>query len=94
MTTQPVKEKKITVAEATLIAFTRMGQEFHVINLVAEVRLITERPALMDGTVTRALRDAKQSGQIDYDVIDQKKGIYKKVRDWNNPAIKNQLSLF
>lgn len=88
------KEKKITVLEAVLIAFTKMGKEFSVVSLVDEVRLITERPMLMDGTITKELRNARKDGLIDYEIVNQVKAIYRKLKDWNNPAVKNQLSLF
>lgn len=79
MKEEPKKEKKITVIEATEIAFSRMAVEFHVIDLVNEVRSITERPHLMDGTVTRDLRDLKVLGKINYEVIDHNKARYKKI---------------
>lgn len=89
-----VKEKKITVSEAVKIAFSEMGKEFSILSLVSRVRDIVGRPSLMDGTVTKELRNARKDSELDYEVIDQHKAIYKKLREWNNPAVLNQLSLF
>lgn len=95
MDNKPVKEKKITVSEAVKIAFSEMGSEFSILALVDRTRAIVERPALMDGTITKELRDARGKEKcLDYEIIDQNKAIYHKLKEWNNPAIKNQLELF
>jgi len=90
----PVKEKKMTVAEAVKIAFSEMGKEFSILTLVHRTRELLDRPSLMDGTVTKELRNARKGTELDYEVIDQHKAIYKKLRDWNNPTVLNQLSMF
>ena len=75
----------MTVKQAVAIAFAEMNGEFHILELCQKVKRITGRPHLMDGTITRKLRELKQDGQIKYELSDRRKSFYKKT---------GQLSLF
>lgn len=72
------KSKAMTVKEATLQAFNEMPEEFHILQLCRKVKNITHRPNLMDGTITRKLRELREDGQITYEVSDRSKSFYLK----------------
>ena len=68
----------MTVSEATKKAFNRMPEEFSILDLIRSVRNYTERPSLTDGTITRQLRLLREDKEIDYEIADQQKAIYRK----------------
>ena len=74
------KKSLYTVREATEIAFKEMGNKFHSIHLCQAVRNITARPFLMDGTILRRLREAREDDpqSFGYIVKDNDAGIYEK----------------
>ena len=74
------KKSLYTVREATEIAFKEMGNKFHSIHLCQAVRNITARPFLMDGTILRRLREAREANpsQFGYICEDNEAGIYRK----------------
>jgi len=62
-----------TVLAATLLAYNQIqGEEFHVLALVTRVRSICERDNLMDGTITKRLRELREDGVIDYEYVNMK----------------------
>lgn len=74
------KKSLYSVREATEIAFKKMDKKFHSIHLCQAVRNITARPFLMDGTILRRLREAREDdpAQYGYIVEDNESGIYRK----------------
>jgi len=69
-----------SVLEATEIAFKEMPETFHCYHLVALARGLMCRPACMDGTITRRLRELREEKPqlFGYDVINTELSIYKK----------------
>ena len=69
-----------SVREATEIAFNKMDTKFHSIRLCQAVREITARPFLMDGSILRRLREAREANpsQFGYICEDNEAGIYRK----------------
>ena len=69
-----------TVREAVEIAFKNMDTKFHLIHLCQMVRELTSRPFLMDGTILRRLREARENNAdlFGYTVEDHDRSIYKK----------------
>lgn len=80
-----MSEQKITVKQAVEMAFKDMPPEFHILQLCRRVKGITHRPHLMDGTITRKMRELKNEGAIVYDVSNRRKSFY--VKD-------NQMQIF
>lgn len=77
------KQKSIwTVKQATAQAFEKMPDEFLSINLVAHARAIMARPACMDGTILRRLRDLRDEkpAAYNYEVIDHDQSKYRKLK--------------
>lgn len=76
------KKSLYTVREATAMAFSQMSEVFHTYELVAIVRGLTARPALMDGTILRRLRELSEDHPqvYGYEVIDQECSKYKKCK--------------
>ena len=69
-----------TVYESTWLAYNLIsGPSFPVHSLVNRVRSICERPALMDGTILRRLREVREDGRINYEVEDNQRSIYRKL---------------
>jgi len=68
----------MTVKQAVLIAFREMHTEFHILQLCRRVKIIINRPNLMDGTITRKMRELKVEGTIKYEVSNKKKSFYTK----------------
>jgi len=68
------------VKEATEIAFKEMPETFHSYHMVALARGLMCRPACMDGTITRRLRELREENPqlFGYDVVDTELSIYKK----------------
>ena len=74
------KKSLYTVKEATEIAFKQMPETFHCFALVALARGLMARPACMDGTITRRLRELRNENPriFSYTVIDVERSIYSK----------------
>lgn len=70
-----------SVREATEMAFEKMDEKFHSIRLCQAVREITARPFLMDGSILRRLREAREElpEKFGYICVDNELGIYQKV---------------
>jgi len=77
----------MTVREATKEAYGEMATEFSILKIISRTRELTERPYLTDGTITRRLRELREDHLINYDVIDNRKSKYKKVK------VRSQLEL-
>lgn len=73
-----MSQPKITVKKAVEMAFKEMPVEFHILQLCRKVKSITSRPYLMDGTITRKMRELKEEGAIRYDVSNRRKSFYVK----------------
>ena len=72
----------MSILETTLFVYeNHMDEHFYVADLVRFVRKEIGRPYLMDGTVTRRLRELKGQGRINYKVLDSRKAFYKKIKD-------------
>ena len=54
-----MRKSIISVREASEMAYKQMPEVFNVIQFVQKVRLITARPALMDDSIKRRLREAR-----------------------------------
>ena len=68
-----------SILMATFIAYNEIPrQEFHGNDLVRRVRILTERPELYDGSITKRLRELRHDGRLNYDVIDNAKSLYRK----------------
>lgn len=73
------KKSKISVRKAVEMAFEIQGNLFHAPQLCREVRVITGRPLLMDGTILRRLREARASNvEFNYSVLDSETSLYRK----------------
>jgi hypothetical protein len=68
----------MTVREATLKAYNDMPDEFHILQLCKKVKVIIGRQHLMDGSITRRLRELREDGVIRYDVVETRHSIYQK----------------
>lgn len=66
----------MTVKQATKTAFNEMPDTFHILQLCRKVKAITGRPELMDGTITRKLRELREDEQIRYQVTEKAHSIY------------------
>lgn len=75
------KKSEITVEKATRFAFLTSGRTFHSYKLCNAVKEITGRPNLMDGTITRRLREIREKEPeiFNYRCIDNVEGIYEKI---------------
>ena len=59
---------------ATLLAYNQIqGKEFSITSLVTRVRSICERPGLMDGTITKRLRNLRAAGLVNYEYDEKEK---------------------
>ena len=75
------KRKSVySVREAVEMAFKKMDSKFHSIRLCQAVREITARPFLMDGSILRRLREAREDNPelFGYIVEDNEAGLYRK----------------
>jgi hypothetical protein len=53
---------------ATLLAYNQLqGKEFPITALITRVRSICERDGLMDGTITKRLRNLRSEGLVNYE---------------------------
>jgi hypothetical protein len=82
-----MKKSEISVYDATLQAwesFTHPDEldgkiYIHGIILIAKVRMMTNRPALNDGTIFRELRYLRADGKLNYRVKSRELSIYEKI---------------
>lgn len=75
------KQKSIyTVKQATAMAFDYQPEVFHGLTLVTLARAIMARPACLDGTILRRLRELRDENpqKYGYEVIDPDISRYKK----------------
>lgn len=73
------KKSKISVRRAVEMAFEIQGNLFHAPQLCREVRVITGRPLLMDGTILRRLREARADDlRYYYRVANSETSLYRK----------------
>ena len=68
----------MTVRQATLQAFNEMPDEFHILMLCRKVKGLLHRPNLMDGSITRRLRELREDGTIRYKITNGYRAIYTK----------------
>lgn len=68
----------MTVKDAVFEAYKEMPEVFHVLKLVNRVKIMTQRPHVMDGTITRLLRRLRQDGVVSY-TSDKSEHNYQKV---------------
>ena len=68
----------MTVLEATRKAYDMMPNEFSTNTLIRKVRQFTGRPGLFDATILRRLRELREEGRANYEVLDSMRSIYKK----------------
>lgn len=67
----------MSVKQAIFEILSMRGKgNIRIIDLVFGVRHRINRPYLMDGTVTRKLRELREEGKISYTVIHKKEGLY------------------
>lgn len=77
-----MRKSIISVREASEMAYKQMPEVFNVIQFVQKVRLITARPALMDDSIKRRLREARADNPaFNYKCINNEKSIYKKTNE-------------
>jgi hypothetical protein len=73
------KKSPISVRKAVEMAFHGSYDTFNGIDLCNKVRAYTGRPALMDGTIMRRLREARlHSQEYIYTCIDTENSTYRK----------------
>ena len=69
-----------TVYKACSIAFEQMPEIFSSLDICRRVRILTGRPALMDGSILRRLRELRADRlECNYRCIDSKNSQYKKL---------------
>lgn len=68
----------MTVKDATKQAFILMPDTFHILQLCRKVKAICNRPDLMDGTITRKMRELREKKHIRYEVVEKQHGLYAK----------------
>ena len=73
------KKSEISVYDATKLAYYQMDSIFHAIILVANVRILLHRPAVMDGSIMRRLRQLRLNGEINYRIRNNELAIYEKI---------------
>jgi len=75
------KKSDLTVRQATELVYTLMPEKFSAVTLCRKVQLLTGRDSLMDGTILRRLREARNenSQKYDYRCIDPERSLYKKI---------------
>jgi hypothetical protein len=79
--TMSAKKSPLSIRKATEQVFAEMPETFHAIFFCARVKVRTGRAALMDGTILRRLRKARNenSEKFNYRCIDNEKSIYQKI---------------
>jgi len=78
----------MTVKEATKTAFDQMPETFHILMLCRKVKGLTHRSNLMDGTITRKLRQLREDSIIKYEVVQKNKSLYCKNGQLTIPTLK------
>lgn len=73
------RKSELSVLEATKIAYDNSPEIIHAIILIMDVRRLLNRPACMDGSILRRLRELRQSGVISYKVLNSELAIYQKL---------------
>ena len=75
------KKSPLSIRKATEQVFQEMPETFHAIFFCARVKVRTGRLSLMDGSILRRLREARNanSEKYNYRCIDNEQAIYKKV---------------
>jgi len=74
-----MKKSAITVRSAAEQVFIQMPETFQAIQFCRRVRTVTGRFELMDGTILRRLREAREDSEVfQYRCVDQEKALYKK----------------
>lgn len=69
----------MTIKTATLMEFTHYPSSIIPISeIISNVRADVFPRTPFDGTILRKLRELRQEGKVDYEVIDRKKAIYKR----------------
>ena len=74
------KKSELSVLEATRMAYNDMPEIFHAIIFVMTVRILLCRPACMDGTIMRRLRQLREAGKINYRIKSNELAIYEKIK--------------
>ena len=73
------KKSDPSAREAVLQCFNKSERIFHGVVFVIDVRLLTGRPQLTDGTIFRKLRLLRSQKKINYKVISREFSIYEKI---------------
>ena len=74
------KKSEVSVRDACKMAYDKMPMTFNAQRFCASVRVITRRPALMDGTILRRLREIRADfEQFQYKCVDPDISLYKKL---------------
>lgn len=78
------KKSEISVRKAVEMAFEKQGTLFHAPQFCRDVKSITGRHLLMDGTILRRLREARASNvEFNYRVIDPETSLYRKLVEYS-----------
>jgi len=75
------EKKRPTIKKSVGIVFGKMPKIFGASSLISQVKVVSGRENVFDGTVLRKLRELRtdvDSG-VNYEVIDNHKAIYKKI---------------
>lgn len=73
------KKSEISVRKAVEMAFEKQGNLFHAPQFCRDVKSITGRQMLMDGTILRRLREAREDDlRYYYRVVDSETSLYRK----------------
>jgi len=73
------KKSEISVKDATLQTWNDSPDVIHMVIFYLNVRRLTTRPALPDGTISRRLRELRAEGKVNYEVINSELSIYQKI---------------
>jgi len=73
------KKSEISVKDATFQIWSESPSIIHMVIFYLNVRRLTTRPALPDGTISRRLRELRADGKVNYKVINPELSIYQKI---------------
>lgn len=73
------KKSELSVLQAVQIEYDRSETIFHSIIFLMNVRRLLNRPACMDGTILRRLRELRADGKLNYRVKNTELSIYEKL---------------
>lgn len=73
------KKCSLSVRQAVKLAYDEEQKVFHTVTFLIKVRLLLGRPACMDGTILRRLRELRADGVINYRVKNNELSIYEKI---------------